>query len=448
MGRRALLVAGLVVVVMSAAELAAASTSRRASGEDPLPIEIEVVALPNPFSPNGDGRRDEAVIAVTSSAPGSVTVSIQDAAGETWRAWPELPLPEPGSVEVVWRGRAGDVRAPDGRYEVVAAIATEDDASATAAAQLVLDRQPPRLRRLRVRPDPLTTHRRLVIRFVGRDRAPRLRAELRIEDSLGAIGKQGAERPSGSTRVRWRARYRSGKRLYPGNYRLGVRLWDDAGNVSPRRWVPWRVHRNVAGRVYRRLEGTGRRVALTFDDCGNPGAWASILSTLRAKHVEAAFFCGGGAVRGNPALARRTVRDGHTPGSHALDHAILTGHDSSFTSARVRADRRAWWQVARRTSAPYLRPPYGAWNAAVVEGAAAAAAPRVVLWDVNPQDWRSPGAAEIRLRVLSAARPGSIILLHTGDQTAAAVGPIVDGLRARNLEPVGLSALFRAAGMR
>ncbi|HEX6207734.1 MAG TPA: polysaccharide deacetylase family protein [Actinomycetota bacterium] len=443
MGRRALLVAGLLVAVMSAADLAVASTGE----EEPPPIEIDITALPNPFSPNGDGRRDEAVIAVTSSAAGSVTVSIQDTAGETWRAWPELLLPEPGSVEVVWRGRSGEVRAPDGRYEVVAVIATEEGATATGATRLVLDRQPPRLRRLRVRPDPLTTHRWLVIRFMGRDRAPRIRTELRIEDALGTIGKQAVQKPPGPTRVRWRARYRSGKRLYPGNYRLGVRLWDDAGNVSRRRWVPWRVHRNVGGRVYRRLEGTGRRVALTFDDCGNTSAWGSILRTLHAKNVEAAFFCGGGAVRGNPSLARRTVRDGHTPGSHALDHAILTGHDPSFTSSRVRADRRAWWQVARRTSAPYLRPPYGACNASVVEGAAAAAAPRVVMWDVDPQDWRSPGVSEIRRRVLSAARPGSIILLHTGDQTAASIGSIVDGLRARNLEPVGLSALFRAAGM-
>ena len=56
-------------------------------------------------------------------------------------------------------------------------------------------------------------------------------------------------------------------------------------------------------------------------------------------------------------------------------------------------------------------------------------------WDVDPQDWRTPGVGAIRSRVVSAVQPGSIVLLHDGggnrSQTVAAVPGIVRELRSR-----------------
>jgi polysaccharide deacetylase 2 family uncharacterized protein YibQ len=51
-------------------------------------------------------------------------------------------------------------------------------------------------------------------------------------------------------------------------------------------------------------------------------------------------------------------------------------------------------------------------------------------------------------RVLAHARAGSIVVMHTLPQTAAALPSIISRLRARGLEPVGLSELFSQAGMR
>ncbi|MER3412330.1 MAG: polysaccharide deacetylase, partial [Thermoleophilia bacterium] len=68
-----------------------------------------------------------------------------------------------------------------------------------------------------------------------------------------------------------------------------------------------------------------------------------------------------------------------------------------------------------------------------------AAGQRVVLWSVDPQDWRpsaSPG--EIARRVLRAARPGSIVLLHDGggnrSATVKALPAIIRGLRRKGLK--------------
>jgi len=70
----------------------------------------------------------------------------------------------------------------------------------------------------------------------------------------------------------------------------------------------------------------------------------------------------------------------------------------------------------------------------------------VILWDVDPQDWASPGSSAIASRVLSSVRPGSIVLLHLRAQTAAALPTILRGLRARGYQVVTVPKLFRAAG--
>src|SRR5581483_11578246 len=80
-----------------------------------------------------------------------------------------------------------------------------------------------------------------------------------------------------------------------------------------------------------------------------------------------------------------------------------------------------------------FRPPGGSSSPAVVR-AATRLGLRTVLWSVDPRDW-VPGtsAARIRRRVLSAARPGSIVLLHDGGgnraATAGALPGIIRGLR-------------------
>ena len=60
----------------------------------------------------------------------------------------------------------------------------------------------------------------------------------------------------------------------------------------------------------------------------------------------------------------------------------------------------------------------------------------MVLWSVDPGDWRRPGVGAIESNVLKNARSGSIVLLHDGggyrDQTVKALPAIIDGLRRRH----------------
>ena len=67
-----------------------------------------------------------------------------------------------------------------------------------------------------------------------------------------------------------------------------------------------------------------------------------------------------------------------------------------------------------------------------------------MLWDVDTNDWRGPSASAITQRAVGGARKGSIILMHTKPNSAAAMPAIIRGLKAKGLRPVGLGELFSA----
>jgi peptidoglycan-N-acetylglucosamine deacetylase len=84
-----------------------------------------------------------------------------------------------------------------------------------------------------------------------------------------------------------------------------------------------------------------------------------------------------------------------------------------------------------------FRSPGGAASATVL-AIAQELGERTVLWSVDPADWH-PGVSsdELVWRVLAAARPGAIVLLHDSggnrSATVAALPVIIDGLRRLGL---------------
>jgi peptidoglycan/xylan/chitin deacetylase (PgdA/CDA1 family) len=59
----------------------------------------------------------------------------------------------------------------------------------------------------------------------------------------------------------------------------------------------------------------------------------------------------------------------------------------------------------------------------------------MVLWSIDPSDWRRPGVKAIVSNVLLNARPGAIVIMHDGggdrSQTVDALPAIIRGLRRR-----------------
>ncbi|MGZ3600975.1 MAG: polysaccharide deacetylase family protein [Ktedonobacterales bacterium] len=187
-------------------------------------------------------------------------------------------------------------------------------------------------------------------------------------------------------------------------------------------------------------------VALTFDDGPSADWTANILSTLEKTHTPATFFVVGSNVSARPNLIAREHADGFPIFIHTWDHPYMT---KLTTAQRV-------WEISATADAihnvlganyciPYWRPPFGDYNAEVVAQAREMGL-STMTWSVDPQDWSAPGVQVIVDRVLSAAQPGSIILLHDGyfnrQQTAQALPLIISGLKKRGLTPVTIPRLM------
>ena len=188
------------------------------------------------------------------------------------------------------------------------------------------------------------------------------------------------------------------------------------------------------------VRNAGGRVALTFDDCGDPAAWRSILSTLRGRNVRAAFFCIGQQVEAHPTLARRVRSDGEMLCNHSWSHPDLATLGARAIAQQIRR-ARATIRAVTGSRCGYFRPPYGSYSRAVLEIAGQLGYRHAALWSVDPQDWQRPGVRVIQRRVLAATRSGSIVLLHCLPQTAQALPGIISGLHRRHLTPVLLRTL-------
>lgn len=412
---------------------------------------VALTATPPAFSPNGDGTKDTTTVEVTLDAPATLDLIVQDAGAATVRILASGAPAPAGPSDFGWNGRdGGGAKVADGVYTIAATADDGVGGVTQASIPVTVDSEAPKFRWRGVSPEPLRSNDPVRFTFVTHDASRDLRSVFTVLDASGVeVGRLKSDSlREGRGSLSWRPRYENGKPLLQGLYRAQFVLIDDAGNrrTSPLR--PFRDLRPGKTRVVHRLTGVGQRVALTFDDCNDGGAWSKILKILDDRNAEASFFCLGMRVAEYPAQAKRTVKDGHTIGEHTWNHPLTT--NLSYTEIRKQLARtqQAWWQVDRATPAPYFRPPYGSYDSTTLNAAGDSGYARTIIWDVDPQDWAQPGAGVIADRVLSNARAGSIVVMHAQDMTAAALPEIISRLRAKGLEPVGLSELFSQTGAR
>lgn len=197
---------------------------------------------------------------------------------------------------------------------------------------------------------------------------------------------------------------------------------------------------------------TQPRFALTFDDGPGPSTPA-VLDALRDAKARATFFVLGRQVERHPDLIRRIVDEGHELGNHGYDHGILVFRSPSQIREQLeRTEAAVSSLVGPHALTRLFRVPHG-FKGPAVAIAARRAGYRLAGWSVGVFDSAQPGADAIAQRATRAVTPGGILLLHDADgwdpsasraQTAAAIGPICAGARARGLEPVALGDLVPA----
>ncbi len=178
-------------------------------------------------------------------------------------------------------------------------------------------------------------------------------------------------------------------------------------------------------------------VALTFDD-GPSDYTPGFLDVLREKGVDGTFFEIGQEMPGREATMRRILAEGNEIGDHTMNHVEYPDYAQiAGAAARIAADTHF---------EPCLfRPPGGAVDAGVLASAGSLGM-RTINWDVDPMDWTNPGSAAVYSRIVDAAQPGSIVLMHDGggdrSGTLAALPGIIDTLRARGYAFATVSQLL------
>lgn len=189
--------------------------------------------------------------------------------------------------------------------------------------------------------------------------------------------------------------------------------------------------------------GSARVVYLTFDD-GPTLAWTPrVLELLARYRAQATFFVLGRSAAAHPELVRRQFAAGHGIGNHTWSHRRLTGLTGARLAAEIGPTSAA---IQRATGAPVrcLRPPYATVDAASAARVRALGL-RLVLWDIDTNDWLRPGAGVIAARVLDRVRSGDVVLFHDGGgdrtQTVAALERVLATLSARGFR---FSALCRS----
>ncbi|MHB9002862.1 MAG: polysaccharide deacetylase family protein [Coriobacteriia bacterium] len=158
-------------------------------------------------------------------------------------------------------------------------------------------------------------------------------------------------------------------------------------------------------------------VALTFDDGPWPVQTEQILNILAAEEVKATFFVVGKQAYKYPLVMRRIVSEGHVVGNHTQGHLTLDRVGRATVRQQI-ADGQTAVQKTTQKHPRWFRPPGGHLSSAV-----GAEMQRyglsLVMWSVDPQDWREPSAGVLAAELLRTIKPGSIVLLHDGGGTRA-----------------------------
>jgi cellulose synthase/poly-beta-1,6-N-acetylglucosamine synthase-like glycosyltransferase/peptidoglycan/xylan/chitin deacetylase (PgdA/CDA1 family)/spore germination protein YaaH len=237
---------------------------------------------------------------------------------------------------------------------------------------------------------------------------------------------------------------------FPTDGRRNVRLDPRDGYVTGQTVVkvptPYVVAR-TGGQARNR-----HRVALTFDDGPDPRWTPMILDTLRSRGVKATFFVVGQNVDTHTGLLQREYDEGHEIGNHTYNHHNMALEGPMRNRFEIDATTSLLEAVMNRRVA-FFRPPYfgDAEPTTDDELVPVGIASRRNYWTiglhVDGEDWKElPPDSIVKLVLERRAFPNqinattqdsarNIVLLHDAGgpriNTVAALGPLIDSLRAR-----------------
>jgi peptidoglycan/xylan/chitin deacetylase (PgdA/CDA1 family) len=186
----------------------------------------------------------------------------------------------------------------------------------------------------------------------------------------------------------------------------------------------------------------GQYIAMTFDDGPHKTNTPRLLDMLKERHIHATFFLVGENVVENEEIVKRIVAEGHELGNHSWSHPQLSLMNDASVRDQLQKTQDAIKNACGVTP-KIMRPPYGAFTARQRNWAHGEWGFTVILWDVDPQDWKFRNAEHVKKEILKAVVPGSIVLSHDIHKTTVDAMPeVLDTLAARGFKFVTVSELI------
>ena len=197
--------------------------------------------------------------------------------------------------------------------------------------------------------------------------------------------------------------------------------------------------------TFTKIKVDGPYIAMTFDDGPSATNTPKLLDMAAKRQIKLTFFLIGQCVEQNPAILRREIAEGHEIGNHTWSHPDL----AKLPDEEVRAQLQRTEDIIVQTvgiKPKLMRPPYGALTKRQRQWIYRDFGYKIILWDVDPVDWKRPGSNVVARRIIAGARPGSIILshdIHPG--TIAAMPEVFDTLLAKGFKFLTVSELISHA---
>lgn len=189
----------------------------------------------------------------------------------------------------------------------------------------------------------------------------------------------------------------------------------------------------------------GPFIAITFDDGPHGTLTPKLLDMLAARKLKATFFVVGECVAEFPDIVKRAAREGHEIANHSWSHPNLGKMgDDGVRSQLQRTDDAI--KSATGVRPTLMRPPYGSITPRQKSWMHESFGYKIIIWDVDPFDWKRPGPGVVRDRIVNQTKPGSIILAHDiHAATVEAMPSTFDQLVAKGFKFVTVSELLAMA---
>jgi len=176
------------------------------------------------------------------------------------------------------------------------------------------------------------------------------------------------------------------------------------------------------------VEKADKVISVTFDTAWGNEDIDEVIQILGKYDCSATFFVVGDFIDKFPNSVKALSDAGHEIANHSNSHA----HFNNLSKEKMILDMNKCDEKIKNITGKknvIFRAPYGEYNDLLVKTCLETNR-YCIQWDVDSQDWMGHSTLEMKNRILSRVKNGSIILLHTGiKNTIAALPEILTALK-------------------